>query len=655
MLKGRVKLRSRQVGTLIVVVLINSFNLFCFDVVSADITIDGETIHAETDGYVVQFDKGVITYIHNKYTNTAYTLPGEGTRGWTGLLHHRHFWRDENTSTSRAILISATQISPLKAELLFRQDGTDVQLFISIDPITHDLLIDMEGVSDTPGVVGMQWGIGYLDIRKLSIIAPVDGGRVIDATSSAYYHDYFYPGSGLPGWEAQLAIIQGERGGFYIRNTDNTFQFKRFICDRPENGLALNFGTYNQAPFDSHTTGQSRLWRFNTYAGDWRVPARIYRDWMEQAFQPQRLSDMPAWMEDITLVVGSAKGGPTPEHATLPDRLAELVEPQKTLLFVGTWADGGEWWTEGKESHLPDYIPKPELKRFVEVSKQYGFRVMLYLIVQGFSPNHPLYPDFQQYQYRDTWTGELLGAYWNTPPTHPATHRQAFISPASSKYRKLLVERLKSVWEEHSVDGFFLDTSHFVINDGNGLIDGLNMAQGMALLHKELAEAMPGIALGGERLHEATFAHESFAQRPLLTDRLEPHPISAFLFSPFVHAIGFGPTVPHHDPALHHEILRYGEIWDVIPTLNIWGPGHLAEERSVEIDQILELAGNWQHQYGLNGDINGDGTVNVLDLTLVARNVGIMPLTHLQTDVNGDGVVNLFDLILVANMFDAAR
>ena len=34
-----------------------------------------------------------------------------------------------------------------------------------------------------------------------------------------------------------------------------------------------------KAPFDSHTMGQSRLWRFNTYAGDWRVPARIYREW----------------------------------------------------------------------------------------------------------------------------------------------------------------------------------------------------------------------------------------------------------------------------------------------------------------------------------------------------------------------------------------
>ena len=45
-----------------------------------------------------------------------------------------------------------------------------------------------------------------------------------------------------------------------------------------------------------------------------------------------------------------------------------------------------------------------------------------------------------------------------------------------------------------------MDASFYVVNDANGLIDGLNSAQGNALLHQELAEAMPGVALGGERL-----------------------------------------------------------------------------------------------------------------------------------------------------------
>ncbi len=47
-------------------------------------------------------------------------------------------------------------------------------------------------------------------------------------------------------------------------------------------------------------------------------------------------------------------------------------------------------------------------------------------------------------------------------------------------------------------------------------------------------------------------------------------------------------------------------------------------------------------------DVNGDGVVNIFDLTLVAQAFG---KDGLEGDVNGDGVVNVFDLVFVANQF----
>ena len=44
-------------------------------------------------------------------------------------------------------------------------------------------------------------------------------------------------------------------------------------------------------------------------------------------------------------------------------------------------------------------------------------------------------------------------------------------------------------------------------------------------------------------------------------------------------------------------------------------------------------------------DLNGDGIVNILDLTLVAQALGT---DKAEGDVNGDGVVNVFDLVFVA-------
>ena len=48
---------------------------------------------------------------------------------------------------------------------------------------------------------------------------------------------------------------------------------------------------------------------------------------------------------------------------------------------------------------------------------------------------------------------------------------------------------------------------------------------------------------------------------------------------------------------------------------------------------------------GLKWDVNGDGTVNVLDLVRVATSLGT---TDARTDLNGDGRVNVLDLTLVA-------
>ncbi len=47
-------------------------------------------------------------------------------------------------------------------------------------------------------------------------------------------------------------------------------------------------------------------------------------------------------------------------------------------------------------------------------------------------------------------------------------------------------------------------------------------------------------------------------------------------------------------------------------------------------------------------DANGDGVVNIFDLTLVAQGFGT---DNPDADVNGDGVVNVFDLVFVANQF----
>jgi len=577
---------------------------------SAEIKIVDNSVFVETDTYQVRFTDGVITHLSNKLTEETYTFPlgvggVTGFRGRSGLLRKNigAIWSDQMTLTE------ARKVAPLKAEIVFRQGRNEFRLFIGVDTRSGDLLIEQEGTSDAAGVYGIQWGCVNLNHRNLDLILPVEGGQVIDSTTPVTARSFNYPGN----WEVQLAIVQGEQGGFSVRGADETFQFKVLHYERYiDSSFALGFETQNQAPFDALTTAKSIMWRLNTYTGDWRVPARQYREWMEQTFQPWRLDEMPAWVEGIGLVVTYTNPG---LDVAILDKLADHVGPTKTLLYLN------EWRKDDYDVNFPDYTAKPELSRFVEAAHQYGFRVMLHVNLVGVSPYHPVYAEFQKFQFRKPWSEDPLGWFWDQMQ---APNRHAFINLANSRFRSLLTQQLKNVWEKYKVDAFHLDVSHLVVNDANGLIEGLNAGQGNVLMHRELVEAMPSVVFSGEHLHEVTFFRESFAQRWKLPPqqfeptprgpqqpRGTPHPISAFLFSPYTVPYGYlALPNPDRGTKLYQEYLNAYEHWGVLPTLSVWSVEDLDPERA-RTHELLSIARTWQ-QHGLKPDFESDWTPDTL-------------------------------------------
>ena len=83
---------------------------------------------------------------------------------------------------------------------------------------------------------------------------------------------------------------------------------------------------------------------------------------------------------------------------------------------------------------------------------------------------------------------------------------------------------------------------------------------------------------------------------------------------------------------------------NVLPTARIWRTSLLYQPVTGE---ILATARRQQGYYR-KADVNRDGVVNILDLTLVAQALGTGSPPE---DVNGDGVVNVFDLVFVAGQF----
>ena len=562
---------------------------------AAEITVVDDSLFVKTDTYEVQFTDGVITQLSNKLTEEVYTLPFStsgvqtGISGRSGLLRKNgeSFWTDEATLTK------ARKIAPLKAELVFGQGQNEIRLLISVDEATGDLLIEQEGVSDIEDVYGVQWGCGNLDTRNLELILPAQGGQVINATSPTTAASFDYPEH----WETQLAIVQSEHGGFFVRGADATFQFKALHYEKDIESFALGFETQNQAPFNTLTTAKSIRWRLNTYAGDWRVPARQYRDWMEQTFKTKRLTEMPAWGSEIGLVV-IYHGMELP----ILEKLAEQVNPAKTLLYLS------QWRRDDYDTNYPDYTASENFGSFLEVARQYGFRVMLHTNFPGIAPSHPLYAELQQYQFRHPWNGNPMGWFWNRLE-EPGRH--AFINPASSEFRRILVEQLTNLSQKYPMDAIHLDVSLIARNDANGLIEGLNSAQGNLQLHTDLTEAIPWVVFGGEGLHEVTFSREHFAQRLVYALDIQPHPISTFLFSPYTLLYGhLGLPNPDIGPKLYQEYLALYEHWGILPTLRLWSVEQFDADHP-ETQRLLAMAKVWQ-EIGFKPDFETDWDMETL-------------------------------------------
>ena len=563
--------------TLIIVMLISVFYL---PTATADITIDDNTIHVETNNYKVQFDYGAITYLHNKLTAETYTLPLEPIYEIQAAI----LGRNEDFYASRGT-VKSRKINDHTAETRFQKGENEITLTIAIEPNTEDLLINLDGIAETPGVSAIQWAIDNLNLTNLKLIVPSRTEQVIDAISIIDHIDFHYPS---PHWQAQLAIIEAEGGGFYVRSKDRTFQFKNLFYQSYANKFGLRFRTQNQAPWDTLNSAKSVTWRLNTYVGDWCVPAQIYRNWMEEAFDPWRLSDMPAWVDDIGLVV--LHGSLNPE--LLPS-LAEVVDPTKTLLNLVNWH---------KDPHpinFPDYTPSEKFGNFVEAAHRHGFRVMPHVSLYDCSPSHPVYPEFREFQYRHPHNGELTGWKWDQIN---APDRYAYISLASSRWRDLLVQEFKTLYERYDIDAFYLDVSHYIVNDANGLIEGLTSAEGNVLMHKELVAAMPGVVFSGEEFHEVNFFRQSFAKR--VRSKGTPHPISSFLFSPYIRPYASGGK----GDSEHHTMLTTDEGRGTLLRLSL-GAKHDLDEPLTR--QLLSVVRQWQ-DLGLKPDITCDWGPNTL-------------------------------------------
>jgi Domain of unknown function (DUF6259) len=413
------------------------------------------------------------------------------------------------------------------ATLTFFDSTRNVTLAVSVDPGTQEVVVVLDGhVNQGGGVQSIAWGLTGFDLALGRFVLPASGGVSLTAKSFAKRQAYeFAVGNPVLHWEAPLSLFQTAQGGVALYSTDLRSQFKSIELVANQNETA-NQRVFAEAPgpWSAASSAGPVQWRLAAYRGDWQAGARIYRDWRQATPAVQTARPEPAWVDQIRTVVRFAYT--PPYDIAMIDLLAKDTTPAQTLIYIPNWR------VDAYDVNYPDYSPVASLAAVVARAQALGFRVMLHTDMVGVSPSNPDFAALAPYQARNPLTLEAQGWIWNLPPETPG--RFAYINPAASAYRMRFVQRLTPVMQAVRPDALHLDISGLLVNDGNGLIEGMNYNEGAARLHRDLMAAFPNVVLGGEGTNDTIAPYQGFSQQPkwppqLNPDETPPVPISAYV------------------------------------------------------------------------------------------------------------------------------
>ncbi len=502
-------------------------------------------------------------------------------------------WLVETQSGSNAEIATLTMRAP-------DQSATKA---VRVDQATQEIVIMLTAQTASPGMSNASWAIAGLDLTVGRLVVPADTGITFDLHHPGIGASMQYPGR----WNAQMAVYEAPHGAMLVYSTDPQFLFKDLqIGSRGNSTIDVSLSTETVAPWAEASTLLPVEWRLKAFAGDWRSAAQAYRDWLA-ANRPAPSAEAHAWVRDIRTVVRL-----DPVYPSLLAPIAGLFDPSETLIYLPNWR------LSGYDTNYPDYTPATGVAAFVARAHSLGFKVMLHIDFFGVSPSNPDFAAVQQWQAKDPSSLQPLGSLWGSDPAS-TPNRFAFIDPAASAFRQLLVSRIGAAVAAVGPDALHLDMSSFPFNDGNGPIEGPSFAQGVVQLHKDLAAAFPALVFGGEGMNDTISAYNCFAQSwwggdvdspgiPLAGDPLG-HPITNFLFNSGnvgqVEYYGHLSQPPASDPTFA-SVVAENERRGILPNLHLTGAGDLGLTNPdnarligwLQLWQANEFEPDWQSDWG---------------------------------------------------------
>jgi len=319
---------------------------------------------------------------------------------------------------------------------------------------------------------------------------PAYDGRVVGADDRA--EESINVGFPLP-WRAPFVVVQSADAAHLLALRGGADAFPRLRAARTGQGWDLAL-TWREAAWRGDTSPPPAV-HLASHA-TWRYAVRDQRDWMQRTLPNQPVS-APDWLAEcpgcVMFELWTGTGHIVNDFCDglrLVEALAQADAPPNTLLYF--WGFHAPF-----DTHYPEYWPAKELggvdgfRRFVDTAHEHSYRVMPHCNWWGLDGRLSAYASaFADHQVRSR-SGERAG--WREPGEPPIE----YIRPTHAPWRRYVQERIARLVETFGLDAVFLDQIAAWADDPD-----CDFAVGSHLYAHEMAAALPGVALGGEVVHE---------------------------------------------------------------------------------------------------------------------------------------------------------
>ncbi|MDW8129407.1 MAG: DUF6259 domain-containing protein [Bryobacterales bacterium] len=468
-----------------------------------------EAVRVETGTLRATLEKGYLTSLESKLTGEKFIEPFDRSRFDAVRLVYRG---RETVDLGEQLFgnVSARQITPTCAEFRFHNWHGDGVLRVSADAASGDLILEPSGYSSRPGVRACRYTIAGIR-RELRLVAPFYQGVALELNDPLIRGSHwFWP----QGWEAGFVILHGAGSGFWVHTQDNRYRYKALRVSLDDNPYALGFDAEAYGPIEDNLAAGGLAWRVNVYRGGWQEPAGRYREWLWKAYDLAAEQRRRApWIHQLGMAISWC-----PTDVAILESLARKVKPGRVLIHLPNWR------TDPYDENYPTYTPSEAAKQFLARARQLGFHVLPHFNSLEVDPNHPVYAQVRDFQYRDVDSRRIQGWSWvnqrniGVPESNLGRlgHRDkkvmTKIHPGLSMWRSLLCERIQENARALALEAVFLDVVLVTGNLHNALVEGMTSSEGINRLIHEVGELAGGLSVGGEGLNEVIAPGLSFAQ-----------------------------------------------------------------------------------------------------------------------------------------------